>query len=70
MKEAMKSLASKSQVDTAHDIADKNIEKNVQTFDLHYLSGRRYFGDGGSQNELTSINISTNFTMPTGDTTI
>ena len=50
MKEAMKSLASKSQVDTVHDIADKNIEENVQTFDLRYFSGRRYFGDGGSQN--------------------
>ena len=50
MKEAMKSLASKSQVDTAHDIADKNIEKYVQTFDLRYFNGRNYFGDGGSQN--------------------
>lgn len=46
----MKSLASKSQVDTVHDIADKNIEKNLQTFDLRYFSGRRYVGDGGSQN--------------------
>ena len=39
------------QVDTALNIAGKSIEKkkNLQTFDLSYFNGRKYFGNDGSQ---------------------
>ena len=55
VKQEGKSLASKSQVDNALDKADKNREKikNLWTFNLHYFTGIRYFGDNGSQNCLT-----------------
>ena len=44
MKEAAKSLASKSEIDNALYIADKNREKikKLKTFDLSYLSGKIY----------------------------
>ena len=44
MKEAAKSLASKSEIDNALYIADKNREKikQLKTFDLSYLSGKIY----------------------------
>ena len=44
MKEAAKSLASKSEIDNALYIADKNREKikKLKTSDLSYLSGKIY----------------------------
>ena len=52
MKEAAKSVASKSQVDNALDRAYKNIEKikKLQAFDLSYISGKSHFENDGMQN--------------------
>ena len=45
MEKATESLASNSQVNDAVDIAHKHKEKleKLQTFDLSYYTGRRYF---------------------------
>ena len=65
-------LASKSHIDAALDIADKNREKikKLQTFDLRYFNGRRYFCNYGSQNYLIFQSISKTSIMPTGDTEV
>ena len=70
MKGATKSLVTKTQADTALEMADKNKEKKkiLQAFDLSYFNGRRYFGDDGSWNYVTFKPISNTFTMTTGDT--
>ena len=53
MIELAKRLASKSQVDIALDLVDKNKEKkNIQEFDLSYFIGKSYSGNDGSQNYL------------------
>ena len=51
MKEAVKSLSSKSQVDNAQDIADKNREKRkkLHTFNLPYFSRKSCFESTGMQ---------------------
>ena len=69
MKEAVKS-ASKSQVDNALDIADKNIEKmkKLQTFNLSNFSRRSYFDSDGLENYLIFQPIYNTFTRPAGDT--
>ena len=52
MKEAAKSVVSKSQEDNALDRAYKNKEKikKKQTFDLSYISGKSHFENDGMQN--------------------
>ena len=70
MKEATKSLATKTQADTALEIANKNGEKiktNLQVFDLSYFNGGKYLVDDESQNYLTFQPICNSFTMKTGD---
>ena len=77
MQKAAKSLASKSQVDSALDIADKSREKikklqtfdlsYFQMFDLSYFNDRRYFDNDGSQNYLLFQPVSKTFRMPADD---
>ena len=52
MAEALKNLTTKSQVKTALDLGDKNMEKikKLQTFDLSFFVGECYFSDDASQN--------------------
>ena len=54
MPEALKNLATKSQVEAAIDLGDKIREKikKLQTSDLSYFIGKNYFDDDGSQNYL------------------
>lgn len=54
MKEAAIILASKVQVETVLELADKNIKKRIkrQTFDLSYFVDKNFFGDNASQNYL------------------
>ena len=54
MKEAVKSLASKSQVNDALDLGDQN-RKKLQMFDSSYLLGKSHFEDDGSQNYLFEL---------------
>ena len=63
-------LAREGHIDAALDIVDKNREKikKLQTFDLRYFNGRRYFCNDGSQNYLTFQSISKTSRMATGDT--
>ena len=68
MKEAVKSLASKSQVGMALDIADKYCEKIKRNFRrLSYFNGKSYLDHDGSQNYLTFQPIYNTFTMPAGN---
>ena len=57
MKEAVKSLASRSQVDNALDVGGKNIKniEKLQTFDSSYFLGKSHFEDDGT---LFSISAS------------
>ena len=69
MIELAKRLASKSQVDIALDLVDKNKEKkNIQEFDLSYFIGKSYFGNDGSQNYLIFYPIYNTFARKAGDT--
>ena len=54
MKEAAIILASKVQVDTVLELADKKIKTRIkrQTFDLSYLLDKNFFGGNTSQNYL------------------
>lgn len=68
IKEATKSLACKSQVDNLLDIAGKNREKKLQTFDLSYFNGGMYFYYDGSQTYLIFQPIYNTSTRPNGNT--
>ena len=54
MKEAAIILASKVQIETVLELADKNIKKRIkrQTFDLSYFVDKNFFGGNASQNYL------------------
>ena len=70
MKEAVKNLAIKSQVQNALDISDK-IEKKLkknQTSDLNHFNSRTYFENDGLENYLIFQPSYNTFTRPAGDT--
>ena len=54
MKKSEKSLASKTEVNNALDLRDKNRKKieKLQIFGSSYFTGKRHFEDDGMQNCL------------------
>ena len=72
MEQATNILTSKCQGDTGFSWKSKTQWhtglKKFQTFDLIYFNGKRNYGDVESQNCWIFQPISSNFTMPAGDT--
>ena len=65
----MKSLASKSQVDTASDIVDKRrLKLKKLMFDLSYFIGKSYCDNDALKNYLVFLLLFRTFRMSTGDT--